>query len=622
MHDRMQGELFLDIGITYTPRHDFPVVGLWKLDCAEASYGAGGYTRGSMHTINTMGRYGGLQAEMASERMERTHINFRQSYNLTWEAVRRTDNSRDMFVPKDIFTLEPSYLEHRERILKIYGKKAQKKSYGVRDEFRIGGAAVAHVAKDLDAQVSMFNVSTLLINVSKQVRAMIASKPMIWLRSETWFELLHLRLMRLTELHDKLYQRQEPPPNYAILTGLFAFLMQSVLFTPPEVDAYVRESLNLLRFRENVERFGMFFLHDLDMTKNNCLPEILKVDDADVYRSLKISFHRRKRVGLRDVTNEPQFEVDANQYPLGPTPSWKQLANALEKEPWTIIKRWEYPEELDDLVGQDSDPISIAILLFQAFTSQIWALLHPSWKSLTAEMDVFQPRDLREALEFWTLDQLHRRLISYVTHACNAGLRGDILGQRMQPFGERWRLYFEPDASTATGQRWDILRESYGLIGRYQAALKTLSTSDCDDLHNTLETIFSHCQCLPKTSKKGIWAIEDEQVILLANPRYYKLNAIKSGRSGRRKPTHASKSLLQNHLIQLAGYTRNMATRAMGAKKMLQKAVESEKKKKRSAKARNRRAPPIKKKMIMVPCDTDDEQEQEPGSETGDSLED
>ena len=621
----MQGELFLDMGITYTPQHKAPVVGLWKLDSIEASYGAGGYTRGNMHTINTMGRFGGLQAEMASQRMERTHINFRQSYNLPYEAVRQNDNSRNKFSPKDVYSLDSSYLKHRENILKIYQDKAQKKTYGVREEFRLGAAAVEVIARDLNIHVCINTMSICKIaNIGKQIKAMIASKPMIWLPSSTWFQLLYLRLKRLTELHETLYQRQKPPPNYAVLTGLFTFLMQSVLYTPPEVDTYVRDALKQLRFREIVERFGMFFLQDLDMTKNNCLREVLQMDNADVYRSLKISLHRRNRVQLQGIANQPQLEVDADQYPLGPTPTWKQLENALEKEPWNILKRWEWPEEVDELLIQNSNPISVAILLFQSFTSQIWAILNPAWKASTYEGEIFKPKGLKEALEFWTLDQLHRRLSSYIIEACNAGLRGDILGQRMQPFGERWKLYLEPDASSATGARWDMLRKSYGLVGQYQSALKTLSPPEQDELYTTLETLFSYCQCLPRTSQKALWAIEEKQVVLLANPTYYKLNAIKSGRSGRRKPTHASASLFENHLVQLAGYTSKMATRAVGARNMLQKVVDSQKGKKRSAKARNRRAPPMKKRKIILACETDGEgeppEEHSSKSDTADSL--
>lgn len=167
---------------------------------------------------------------------------------------------------------------------------------------------------------------------------MIHSKPILWLPSSIWFQFLYRRLKKLSDIHERLYQRREHPPNYGILTGLFAFLMQSILFTPPQTDPYVTESLNLLCFREVVERFGLFFLHDLDLSLNHCLPEILRMDDADVYRSLKISTHRTKRLQLQHLQPHPQIEVNPDEHPIGPTPTWKQLENALQKQPWNILK--------------------------------------------------------------------------------------------------------------------------------------------------------------------------------------------------------------------------------------------------------------------------------------------
>lgn len=430
---------------------------------------------------------------------------------------------------------------------------------------------------------------------------MISSQPILWLPASTWFQLLSRRLKRLTELHERLYQRREHPPNYGILTGLFAFLMQSLLFTPPESDPYVTESLNLLCFREVVERFGMFFLHDLDLTLNNCLPEILKMDDVGVYRSLKISTHRTKRVQLRHIQNDPQMDIDADEYPIGPTPTWRQLDSALDKQPWNILKQWQWSDELDELMKSESDPIAAAIRLFVTFTSQIWAVLHPAWKT---NQELVRPKSLKEALGFWSLDQLHKRLTGYTVQPCNAGLRGDILGHRMLPFTERWKLYMEPDASHAQGARWEMLKRPYGLIGQYQNALKGFSPLDRDEFTTTLETLFSSSQCLPHTTQKGIWSIEDEKVVLLANPTYYKINAIKSGRTSKRKSTHLAKVAFDNVLIQLAGFSNEVARMAVGFKKLLGAKVlkdQRTKNKRRSDAAKGRRKAPTKTVVVEIP---------------------
>ena len=68
--------LLIDLGVTHHPVHSFPVVGLWRLDSVEASFGAAGFCSGSIHHLNTLSLYGGLQAEMSKKHMERSHVVF------------------------------------------------------------------------------------------------------------------------------------------------------------------------------------------------------------------------------------------------------------------------------------------------------------------------------------------------------------------------------------------------------------------------------------------------------------------------------------------------------------------------------------------------------------------
>ena len=74
MADRSHGELHVDIAFSFTPRHDDHLVGLWRLDVLEASFGAGGYTMGSLHTIASLSRYGAIQAPMTRERSQLTDL--------------------------------------------------------------------------------------------------------------------------------------------------------------------------------------------------------------------------------------------------------------------------------------------------------------------------------------------------------------------------------------------------------------------------------------------------------------------------------------------------------------------------------------------------------------------
>jgi len=158
MLDRKEGELICDVGITVQPGDDEeePLVGLWRLDCLEASYGAGGYLSGNVHTINTLSMYGGLQAESPAWRRRRTHVSFRQSYNLAYEATRQRDNSRNLFEEREVFNRSPWFYIQMESVLKIYDTKASKQSYGVRDEFRISGDAIYDLMECVDASVCFY----------------------------------------------------------------------------------------------------------------------------------------------------------------------------------------------------------------------------------------------------------------------------------------------------------------------------------------------------------------------------------------------------------------------------------------------------------------------------------
>ena len=155
MSKRHLGELFCDVGVTYHPNNDDNqrLVGLWRLDSLEASFGAGGYLQGNIHHLNTLSLYGGLQAEMARSRCSRTHIVFRSSYNLAYEVTRQADNARDLFKENEVYKMDDKYIWDREGILKIYENTASKKSYGVRDEFCVGYAALQAIADGMDEQV-------------------------------------------------------------------------------------------------------------------------------------------------------------------------------------------------------------------------------------------------------------------------------------------------------------------------------------------------------------------------------------------------------------------------------------------------------------------------------------
>jgi hypothetical protein len=151
MNRAKNGQLICDAGITIHPddptRH---LVGLWRLDCLEASYGAGGYLMGQIHTLNTLAMYGGLQAESPSWRSKQSHVRFRSSYNLAYEATRQHDNSRNLFEERHVFNRNPYFQHQLNCVMEIYDDMAPENSYGVRDEFRISGLGVNELIDCID----------------------------------------------------------------------------------------------------------------------------------------------------------------------------------------------------------------------------------------------------------------------------------------------------------------------------------------------------------------------------------------------------------------------------------------------------------------------------------------
>jgi hypothetical protein len=151
------GQLLCDAGITIQPDNpEEELVGLWRLDSLEASYGAGGYLMGQIHTLNTLSMYGGMQAESPSWRSKETHIRFRSSYNLAYEATRQHDNSCDLFQEKEVFNRGPWFQHQINSVKEIYEEKACLQSYGVRDEFRISGLAINELIQCVHDSVRLF----------------------------------------------------------------------------------------------------------------------------------------------------------------------------------------------------------------------------------------------------------------------------------------------------------------------------------------------------------------------------------------------------------------------------------------------------------------------------------
>ena len=140
------GQLYVDVAITTHPDYCEALVGLWRLDCLDASFGRAGYFMGTSHSHNTLALYGGLQAEASPKRYEHSHAVFRSSYNLFYEAYRQRDNRRTVISTEGVYNRDQKTFRQIKGLKEVFSK-AEKLTYGVRDEYRVGVGA-AHLMID------------------------------------------------------------------------------------------------------------------------------------------------------------------------------------------------------------------------------------------------------------------------------------------------------------------------------------------------------------------------------------------------------------------------------------------------------------------------------------------
>src|SRR5262245_4260835 len=225
--------------------------------------------------------------------------------------------------------------------------------------------------------------------------------------------------------------------------------MQFVLFTPTMVNTYVNQSLTQLRFRQCVDRFGMFFLHDVNLEESVVLEEVAEIDGLDVKRILGASKENRKRKAAAIDTH--------TKISLGSEPSWEQVKEALVSNPLEVMKKWQWPQVLEPTaIGPPEGMAKKAGEIFRRLTLYAWLLVHPSW-STTKEVRIDTVQD---ALASWTVESIMQRLKDVSFMACNAGLAGPIPGKMQNWFEDREKLFFR-ESWKKMSSAWMAMDEGY-----------------------------------------------------------------------------------------------------------------------------------------------------------------
>jgi hypothetical protein len=192
----------------------------------------------------------------------------------------------------------------------------------------------------------------------------------------------------MANMQDRLSRFRNRPGNYGSLTCILTHIIQHVGITPVVKDPVLRELLTELRFDGISNRFGCFFLHDLDIT-NGRLTTIPEEDHHDLLKAMGVTrtHQRRERTPVEEML------------PSQDAITWRDLRILLNRRsPITPIKRFIW------------DPIwftyAAAQELFCRFTYEYW-LVH---KPKTFRPLIGVPTTLKGAMEVWTLESAERRL--------------------------------------------------------------------------------------------------------------------------------------------------------------------------------------------------------------------
>ncbi|KAI5988679.1 hypothetical protein F5J12DRAFT_786808 [Pisolithus orientalis] len=371
----------------------------------------------------------------------------------------------------------------------MYSGDAKKRSYGVREKYRMSGAAVEQA----------------ILVVPQRMEELLASNPILWILTKVWLEFMarHIRALQLAQISLKELE----PPNLGILTGIICHMIQCMSTTAIILDFHVRESMALLQVSRVCEWFGMFFLLDLDLHHAPHLPEVQDHNDLEV---LKLMEGKLKRGDRQPAWPRIPPLDTVEQFPIGSRPTWAKLTRTIQLQPWLIMQDWKWLAQLSSLgpvVGK----------LFVLFSCQLWIQLDATW--LTRSEGKPEPTSLEDAIQSWTLNQTFRTICACKFKACNAEIAGS--GGAGPTAGQpSWR------------SPWNVFWTKPGYIWEYHQVMKNRTPLEEFEVLDHLCRIFSVLQTLPDVTKGSekspgkTWWVEGEKVVLVTNPKFYKIVGI------------------------------------------------------------------------------------------------
>jgi hypothetical protein len=304
--------------------------------------------------------------------------------------------------------------------------------------------------------------------------------------------------------------------------------MQSVMVTPSSIPPYVQSALRMLHESRVMERFGMFFVDDLDLDDMDCINVNLGEQDGNEIKQVQKAALATRLPPKKGQDRGIQLTEShrTTDYPWGETILWSTVQRLLKEHPVDFLRPFKFRQLETGL-----EDFLLIEFLFNQFTKEAWLGFHESF--VPAGVRPCSTR-LKDCMEVWTCQNIVARLCGKCKFLpSNYGLEGaptskgsDLSFKALRP------LFFPaPGQSFRDNTIWACYSEPSGYIGRYWEILKEFEDDrdKIDALHNGIDEVFEQLQCLPQIKPgSSLWHATGGSVCFLTNPHYYRIRAVSS----------------------------------------------------------------------------------------------
>jgi len=543
---------------------------------------------------------------MEQRRQAIVQLCFRSTYSLNYQPFRRSQAGEiSLCEDIDAYEVNSTYRTSLDNhLMMMDGSLA--KSFGAREEVRGSGTSIRQVIKNAaelvsNAPAAQTKGSSLTFSKMRFYRE--CAGPILPVKSDLYFgfQIRRMKELRNVQMHMAKYR----PENYGTITSVLMHMTRHIAHSPEASTGYLKDALQELRFYTVMERFGTFFLHEMDLEHAT----VLQINEQDSEECLLAmsrfkSFRKIKEARPVEVAIMADQEP-TEQFPIGNAPTWEEISLAIAHRPMLLMWDWVWDEKWATR--------STAGRLFLQFTIDYFLTLTTDALKV-AEFP--KPCDLKGAMEQWTMPSLMTVLKDVSFKPSNHGLKGHMSGRRNPSFKDLMSLFFPiPDPNMRKDSVWHPFLAK-GYLHEFHEMLHGMSEKESSSLLLALKKIFGRLQCLPSAvacSRRAcgrLWEQFDGGVRMLTNPIFYKIEMVgKAKRKGtaRGKQVKASKAIIEARLDE---EHRHIAFNKARLKARQAKKARNRETKRRSGKKNNYRKPPAPRQKKAATCSEESSEDQ------------